>query len=1201
MKSGQATAPASVLQWRAFVHVVHSIVKSTCFDLKVSVCAKKNSFFSINDRTDVGDTVLSSKENEVVSSLENTNTNSEELENKETDIDYWAYCLLKIPSGNLSLYQGVERYLVLLAAFINQRHVKHHINGTSPLCIFLTRPEVVRLLEQHLFGTGGTSLTASDAGAMGTGRGTASNGNFAPSRILTAIEWSAVVTMFYIGGISSVPGTLPSATTVSTFDLGLLQGKIATACAVSLSHLLERTPTVWHASTLDAGVRSEVEDIFQVLHGICPGLISTNIITGATIQPRLVPDARSIVVYCALQDARCKETLLKISQRVEDGYVMAQGHVAAQEPSAGLTTSELEDDGSGMGEPEELHHASVDTTAAVNEYNNEALGGTRRNLSAMHCLTNRFDATSSGHSSSSRRIDVVRQQRLQARLQNQRQHQSELEFRMGFHRTQWCEIVLTAAMKLYVWMQDMSMSQAGGPSGVVPNNTESEKAKDKNKNSNKSVKSAIAGGLNDKFSASAAISAPTVEASVLPQHSSQALQEGILMLQSPCWQRRILGLVTLEHIMRLETLAAVGITNGSTPVLPAQTRAESVPTASAKARKPDIITPSGANAKKVKNNAVIESPIATSADAIIAKQGIVRRQRNAGRPVEELCKGGHIRTLCWNLLSKRGSIRLHTSQLLEHIMVLAERDEVGTLVWAAFVEQGLVPLLETIACGLSVRAFVATTASDAALMHPPLSAIPTIPTLFPETSVRRTALSLLLCLASHLHQSHAHTPNTSVPTTSFLLLQQRLSSALLHSGNKTLRMNIFIGMLFLSARHTGLARTLWNIRGSLIGKDSLQILQGSNHYSEVERKNENILDPGRISDADSNVNGGNGGMFLQMLQALQKDRSELTSILRIVAHVIHVAAACGTKELVTVGDKDLPALVPPLPQSLHSSRNTAVLPTTQDPGIGAKYGPSYRLQTGCTVLVDNEGQLTRMQCPSLSVIHHHCPGLAAILSKSEEALSKYVATRDVMSTPYSSQSQGQAPAPELPVLAGDYALWQEIFSHMLDADQSTEFLQPSLHKMSTLRVVSAFHIARRFHMIPLLEKYANALALRVDSDTLVPILAAAMGWEEDERTGVRKYSVRLDPSKQGISGVDGHVVSSSHPACVLMHARLTSTCLQFFEKNLDRLFFGGLLNTSSAATSRQMQAQAQNQVRQMELLELLHCVLGVIFDATLSI
>lgn len=105
-------------------------------------------------------------------------------------------------------------------------------------------------------------------------------------------------------------------------------------------------------------------------------------------------------------------------------------------------------------------------------------------------------------------------------------------------------------------------------------------------------------------------------------------------------------------------------------------------------------------------------------------------------------------------------------------------------VWIACLEQGLIPLLECIALGIPVlvdRADLIHGSCSRSACRSPSSII-----RFPELSIRSVADKLLHNVAVRLGH---HT-----------LLASRAGSAMVHSGNAKLRMNMFVGLLLLIGR-----------------------------------------------------------------------------------------------------------------------------------------------------------------------------------------------------------------------------------------------------------------------------------------------------------------------------------------------------------------------------------------------------------------
>jgi hypothetical protein len=105
-------------------------------------------------------------------------------------------------------------------------------------------------------------------------------------------------------------------------------------------------------------------------------------------------------------------------------------------------------------------------------------------------------------------------------------------------------------------------------------------------------------------------------------------------------------------------------------------------------------------------------------------------------------------------------------------------------VWIACLEQGLIPLLECIAHGILVLEDRTGLIHDSCWLDACRS--PSGAIRFPELSVRSVADELLHNVAMRLGH---HT-----------LLASRAGSAMVHSGNAKLRMNMFVGLLLLIGR-----------------------------------------------------------------------------------------------------------------------------------------------------------------------------------------------------------------------------------------------------------------------------------------------------------------------------------------------------------------------------------------------------------------
>jgi len=183
-------------------------------------------------------------------------------------------------------------------------------------------------------------------------------------------------------------------------------------------------------------------------------------------------------------------------------------------------------------------------------------------------------------------------------------------------------------------------------------------------------------------------------------------------------------------------------------------------------------------------------------------------------------------------------------------------------------------------------------------------------------------------------------------------------------------------------------------------------------------------------------------------------------------------------------------------KSLNSASNTFNI--TASGGVDSNSNSNSKFQGGTTVLVEQNGSLVKMLCPANSVIEMHSPELHNYLYKIS-----LLPINDVT---------GEA---QYAILAGKYDLWQEIFSHMLilcvnsnnnntcnsngtgagTADDA--MFKSSLQRISIDDLINACHIARKFHMYILYEKYSHHLGTMLNTDIIVNCFEIALGRDKD--------------------------------------------------------------------------------------------------------
>ena len=685
-----------------------------------------------------------------------------------------------------------------------------------------------------------------------------------------------------------------------------------------------------------------------------------------------------------------------------------------------------------------------------------------------------------------------------------------------------------------------------------------------------------------------------------------SLSDTMLMMNAPSWQRKLLSLVILKdllkHPMRSQAQEGVPFKSQGPPEIVKKQNAD----------KPDL----NLSNKKLSTKDNLSAPASTGG-SIKDRRGSQRRSSTKPlRPVEELCKSGYMRQLCCNLLNCRGLIRKAAAELVVLIVQSSQRQEVGVDIWASFVEQGLVPLLEMIHAGTVVEkisglenAIIAFDSSspendinqkigeenellsrevqDSPVLN--VADDPSTKIIFPELSTRQSAGLLLRQLSTHLENSS--------------ILRLRLASALLHSGNQALRHNIFSGLLYMAARPeeplesasdsfsvasvkdsfsfvpSGQSKLGWSLWGMSTPSQDEAGTKGSKKGGAIT--NTNVPTTVAPLEEESTDDQCQGRLFKDMLRSLSRDPSELKSTISIIAYTLRLAVQVREAKIVTkvqFTDKNIKQTI--------SGRG----------GVNS----AGKLEGGATVLVRNEGQLVKMLCPAPSVINTHSPDLKAFLDAipddegikpfADETLGIGVDKRERLRN--SDKDNKSA----LPILAGSYTMWQEIFSHMLD----NFLLDSSLSKMPCDEIIEAFQIARKFRMYSLLDKYADAIGRRLNGDTIVSALECALGRDADSLHDAPSGSARNTqneaevthlpdpaPSKDTANSVSTTIppspstkmnpkVGTLHSAVGRrIHLKLSSRCFNYIEKQTENLF------------------STRSPLRQQELIALTHDVIAV--------
>ena len=316
--------------------------------------------------------------------------------------------------------------------------------------------------------------------------------------------------------------------------------------------------------------------------------------------------------------------------------------------------------------------------------------------------------------------------------------------------------------------------------------------------------------------------------------------------------------------------------------------------------------------------------------------------------------------------------------------------------------------------------------------------------------------------------------NTAVNLTAHQSVQTRIMSALVHTGSPKLRANIFCGIICVVPRLPSLGSLLWS--------------------GNVQRAS-------RTDVSLPSTNSTDGELFLKLLENMYKDPTELSDIIAIM----HLFTA----------------------QS-YSIQKTLNVTETASKSVRDTKALSGILRGGPTVLVNNDGHMVKMLCPTPSAILIHSEELHTLLNNLLE--KQKTATGDESSNRENSHDV---------VLIGTYYVWQEVFSHMVD----DLILESSVDNMSSDSIYEAFYICRRYKMSKLAHRYAITLSKRLNPDTFIPTLECALGLKSESINALGNNSI-ID-----VSLIDPNIMKyTARP-----HLYLVTQCLKYIEANLEKV------------------------------------------------
>lgn len=613
------------------------------------------------------------------------------------------------------------------------------------------------------------------------------------------------------------------------------------------------------------------------------------------------------------------------------------------------------------------------------------------------------------------------------------------------------------------------------------------------------------------------------------------LSSTVSMLASPCWQRQSLALYIVKDLLdkSRQKLENASNTKKSGSKKLTKGRSSSKEESDKRGLSSSKVTVGGkdksGSAKSRDTGNTIggenNSNRSTKATMKNTNSGISRRKstsasNNVMRPLEELCRSGHMRQLVWCLMHKRGLVRLAAADTLQCILELSYHQESMVDLWACFVEQGLVPLLELIQHGITIRhetsPSISTISESNDVTEKTAHRVDVDAAMerFPEASVRECVRSLLDTLALKLQTNE--------------MLRVRISSALIHSGNPKLRLNIFAGLQHISGQSDFAGASLWHMISP----------------SQQQRKDATIEEDG---SGEQPIQKGNGVVFLAMLRSLLKDSGELRDILSLVSQLFNDAHRSRMEN-----EK----------RKRGGSAQSSEKKVSSSPMGGSR---KEKLTGGPTVMVSDKGHLVKMACPAMAVVRHHSLYLAAYLDEvqAKNAISENTDTEMEMLMLGKERSHA--------TIFGSYGLWQEIFSHMVDES----LLNTSLSRMPCDEIIDAYYIAKRYQMLYLLNIYADAIGKRINGDTVVAALQCALGKEPEDFSGKsnsEEEETNMPPTPAPIStkredqgdedvqtlsslpSVDAVIGKQKPKSLKHVHFELSCICLQFVVKHADVLF-----------------------------------------------
>lgn len=541
--------------------------------------------------------------------------------------------------------------------------------------------------------------------------------------------------------------------------------------------------------------------------------------------------------------------------------------------------------------------------------------------------------------------------------------------------------------------------------------------------------------------------------------------------------------------------------------------------------------------------------------------------------IEEICRSGSLRVIVWLLTHSKEIIRKTAAEIL--LLVLQRvslsdnlkfniEDSIDLdsfhytntskdLFCTSCVEQGLVFQLEAISQGTSIQKTENETehenyhqraANDESVSVNQQEAL-----VFPENGIRKVTQLMLNVVVEQLEKEDEGSD-----------LQLKLLNSMMQSGNGKLRINIFSGLIFLSGRCSSLGRRLWS--------------HSPSSFSLGTKKNPE--------------NTGKGLFFYETLLLLLRDHVELKLFVRLLIHFFQE-----TYSIIQSYEEPEKSLFEP--SEISISHEIATQTGIKDTEVDDEWLLHERCQilsekVDPTIVISGRGRLTKMVCPTETIISLHSPILAEsikekhikqlktvykkLLCEKKILLLPMVYQSDLFSSPENNELNPTTESSLLKerlesiddesiiklkmginelddshfiILEGNYEVWQEIFSHMVDS----YLLKSSLESMTVIGIIEAFSLCSRYNINRLREKYHQELKNRINSTNLSQIFQCSLGG----------FYSTLYPktSKNGV--IVGLNPETTDPHSV--HLGLLISCLNYLENNMEKIITPNKQNESN--------------------------------------